>query len=122
MNVEELRECCLSVAGATESFPFDETTLVFKVMDKMFAYIGLDPKEGDFFVNMKCDPVRAVELRERYEGIRPGYHTSKLMWNSVYLDSDVPDALIKELVGHSVDEVIKKLPKIRQKEYRDMQG
>lgn len=119
MNIEELREYCLMVKGSSECFPFDETTLVFKIMDKMFAYIGLEPKDGDFFVNMKCDPDRAVELREQYEGVRPGYHTSKLMWNSVYLNSDVPDLLIKELINHSVDEVIKKLPKKKREEYRN---
>lgn len=117
MNIEDFREYCLSIKGATESFPFDDTTLVFKVMNKMFAYIGLEPKDGEFFANMKCDPERSIELRERYEGIQPGYHTSKALWNSVYIERDLPDELIKELIQHSVDEVIKKLPKIRQREY-----
>lgn len=117
MNIEYFRDFCLSIKGATESFPFDDTTLVFKVMGKMFAYIGLDPKDGEFFANMKCDPERSIELRERYEGVQHGYHTNKAMWNSVYLQRDLPDELIKELIQHSVDEVIKRLPKIRQKEY-----
>jgi predicted DNA-binding protein (MmcQ/YjbR family) len=120
MNIEELREHCLSVKGASESFPFDEDTLVFKIMGKMFAYIGLTPKNGEFFVNMKCDPEYAAELREQYNGIQRGYHTTGMMWNSVYIESDVPDKLIKELVNHSVDEVIKKLPKKKQEEYRNM--
>lgn len=120
MNIEQLRDYCLQMKGATECFPFDETTLVFKVMNKMFAYIGLEPKDGEFFVNLKCDPERAVELREQYEGVRPGYHTSKLMWNSVYLHSDVPDKLLKELILHSLEEVIKKLPKKQQAEYNSM--
>lgn len=119
MNIEQLREYCLQVKGVAECFPFDETTLVFKVMDKMFAYIGLEPKDGDFFVNLKCDPERAVELREQYEGVRPGYHASKLMWNSVYLHSDVSDKLLKELIDHSVEEVIKKLPKKQQEIYKN---
>lgn len=119
MNIEDLRERCLNIKGASESFPFDETTLVFKVMDKMFAYIGLEPKDGEFFVNMKCDPERSSELRSRYEGVRPGFHTNKLLWNSVYIDSDVPDKLIEELIQHSVDEVIAKLPKYKQEEYKN---
>jgi predicted DNA-binding protein (MmcQ/YjbR family) len=117
MNIEELREHCISVKGATESFPFDESTLVFKIMDKMFAYTGLDPKDGQFKVDMKCDPEKSIELRERYEGVRHCIHTRSLLWNSVYLASDVPDNLIKELIEHSVSEVIKKLPKKKQEEY-----
>lgn len=120
MNIEELREYCLSVKGASESFPFDDTTLVFKIMNKMFAYAGLEPKDGDFFVNLKCDPEKSVILRQQYEGVRPGYHTSKTMWNSVYLHSDVPDKLIKELIDHSVEEVIKKLSKKLQSEYHNL--
>lgn len=119
MNIEEFREYCLSVKGASESFPFDDTTLVFKVMGKMFAYIGLEPKDGEFFANMKCHPERSAELRGTYEGIRGGYHTNKLLWNSVYIESDVPDNLIKELILHSVEEVIAKLPKYKQEEYKN---
>ena len=119
MNIEEFREHCLNIKGASESFPFDDTTLVFKVMDKMFAYIGLEPKDGEFFVNMKCDPEKSADLRARYEGVRPGFHTNKLLWNSVYIDSDVPDNLIVELINHSVEEVIAKLPKYKQEEYKN---
>jgi predicted DNA-binding protein (MmcQ/YjbR family) len=118
MHIEELIEYSRSVKGATECFPFDEVTLVFKVMGKMFAYTGLFPKDGQFIVDMKCDPERSAELRERYEGIVHGTHTHGLLWNTVYLQSDVPDNLIKELIDHSVDEVIKKLPKKKQNEYR----
>ncbi|MDL2230722.1 MmcQ/YjbR family DNA-binding protein, partial [Alistipes sp. OttesenSCG-928-L06] len=110
MNIEELRECCLSVKGANECFPFDDTVLVFKVMEKMFAYIGLDCRGEELRVNLKCDPSRSEELRERYTGVAPGVHMPKgLLWNAVSLESDVPDELIRELVTHSVDEVIKKL-------------
>lgn len=119
MNIEELREYCLSKKGASESFPFGEDTLVFKVMDKMFAYFSIAPKDGEFFVNLKCDPDRAVELREQYEGVRKGYHTTGKMWNSVYLESDVSNGLIKELVDHSLGEVIKNLPKKKQEEYKN---
>jgi predicted DNA-binding protein (MmcQ/YjbR family) len=120
MNIEELREYCLSVKGASESFPFDETTLVFKIIGKMFAYISLEPKDGEFKVNMKCDPEKSFKLREEYQGVRQGIHTSSVMWNAVCLESDVPDRLIKELIEHSVEEVIKKLPKKKQDEYRDL--
>ena len=118
MNIEELREYCLSVKGATESFPFDETTLVFKIMGKMFAYTGLNPKDGQFKVDLKCDPEKSSELREKYEGVRHGTHTHGLLWNAVCLTSDVPDMLIKELIEHSVEEVIQKLPKKKQEEYK----
>lgn len=117
MNIEELREYCLSVKDATESFPFNETTLVFKVVGKMFAYINIEPKDGVFKVDMKCDPEKSAELREKYQEINRGTHTTELMWNTVALSSDVPDELVKELIRHSVDEVIKKLSKKKQKEY-----
>ncbi|MDR2824343.1 MAG: MmcQ/YjbR family DNA-binding protein [Prevotellaceae bacterium] len=118
MNIEELREVCLSVPGAEECLPFDYDTPVYKVMGKMFAFYGLTPKDGNFFVNLKCAPERSAELRERYRGITKPYHTSDtLKWNSVYLQDDVPDALISELVQHSADEVIKALPKKKKEEW-----
>lgn len=120
MNIEEAREACLAIKGAGESFPFGEDVLVFKVMDKMFAYMGLDSKDGEFWLNLKCDPERAVELRERYDGVIPGYHSNKKYWNSIVLESDVSNELIKELIQHSVDEVIKKLPKVKQNEYNNL--
>ncbi len=120
MNIEDFREYCLSVKGATECFPFDEEVLVFKVMDKMFAYGSLFPKDGRLNFSMKCDTEKSEVLREQYGGITRGAHTASNMWNAVYLDSDVPDNLIKELVQHSVEEVIKKLPKKKQQEYKDM--
>ena len=82
MNIEDLREYCLSKKAATESFPFDETTLVFKVMNKMFALTGL---EGDPpYVNLKCDPDRAIELRGHYEAVQPGYHMNKVIMELLY--------------------------------------
>ncbi len=117
MNIEDFRDICLSVKGATECFPFDETILVFKVMGKMFAYTGLNPKDGQFKVNMKCTPDRSIELREMYDGVKQCVHSRSLLWNEVYLDSDLPDALIKKLVEHSVSEVILKLPKKKREEY-----
>lgn len=121
MNIEELRDFCLSVKGADESFPFmDDRILVFKVMTKMFVYVNIEPKDGVFRVSMKCHPDKSVELRERYEGVVNGQHTKALGWNSIYLESDIPDDLIKELILHSVAEVIKKLPKKKQAEYAAM--
>lgn len=119
MNIEELREYCLSIKGAEECFPFDETTLVFKVMDKMFGYVDLEPKDGQFSITLKCDPEKAVDLRERYSGVIPGYHSNKKYWNTVYLESDVDNEELKRLISHSVDEVIKKLPKKHQEIYRN---
>lgn len=119
MNIEELREYCLSVRGSTESLPFiGHNVLVFKVMGKMFAYVALEPKDGVFKVSLKCDPDRSTELRETYRGITATRHQT-LLWNSVVLESDVPDALIRELVDHSVSEVIRKLPKSKQKMWHE---
>lgn len=122
MNIEDFREFCLSVKCADESFPFfDDRILVFKVMGKMFAYVNIEPKDALFRVSMKCDPDKSVELREQYEGIVNGQHTKALTWNSIYLESDVPDDLIKELILHSVDEVIRKLPKKLQAAYASIE-
>ncbi|MDR3266410.1 MAG: MmcQ/YjbR family DNA-binding protein, partial [Tannerella sp.] len=86
MNIEELREICLSVQGVEECLPFDDDTPVYKVMGKMFAYYVLTPKGGEFFVNLKCNPQRTVELREHYEGITRAYHAGDtLKWNSVFI-------------------------------------
>ena len=117
MNIEELRDHCLSVKGAEECFPFDDTVLVFKIMGKMFAYIGLEPKDGCLRVNLKCDPLRTEELRDRYAGVARGVHTASNLWNAVEIESDVPDDLIHELIDHSVEEVLRKLPKKKREEY-----
>lgn len=109
MNVEEFRIYCLGKDHVTEEFPFDENTLVFKVAGKMFALTGLDDPE--FKVNLKCDPDRSVLLREEYESIRPGWHMSKLHWNTVHVDGSFPDKLFLELVDHSYELVVQGLPK-----------
>lgn len=120
MNIEELREYCLSIKGCTESLPFlGHNVLVFKVMGKMFAYIALEPKDGIHKVNLKCDSKKSIEMREKYSGIAETDFNTPL-WNLVTLKSDVPDNLIEELIRHSADEVIKKLPKCKQKEYLNM--
>lgn len=123
MNIEDLREYCLSVKGAEECFPFDEDTLVFKVMNKMFAYLSLTKRIDDtFWISLKCDPEKAIELRERYEAVTPGYHSNKKYWNTVSLEGDMPDDEIKLWISHSVEEVIKKLPKKQQDIYNSIDG
>jgi len=112
MNIEELREYCVSKPGVTEEFPFDEVTLVFKVRSKMFALTNL---EGDWSLALKCDPDRAIELRERYPAIQPGYHMSKIHWNTMMMDGSLSSKLILELIDHSYQLVVSKLPlKVRQ--------
>lgn len=122
MNIEQLREYCLSIKGAEECFPFDEDTLVFKVMNKMFAYTSLTPTEDGFRVNLKCDPEKAIELREKYVSVIPGYHSSKKHWNTIYLEGDMLDSEIKFWIEHSVEEVIKKLPKKQRDEYHSTEA
>ena len=94
MHIEEFRDYCLSFPGVTEGFPFDESTLVFKVMGKMFALTGVDSFE---FINLKCDPEKSLELRASYEEITPGYHMNKKHWNSVNVHGYLEDELILEL-------------------------
>ena len=108
MNIEELREYCLQKPGTDESFPFDNSTLVFKVMGKMFALTGLD---RDLSVNLKCDPEKALELRAEYPSVQPGYHMSKKHWNTVQIDGSVSDELIYEWIDDSYNLVVKSLPK-----------
>ena len=114
MDIVELRELCLSFPHTTEEFPFDETTLVFKVFNKMFCCTDIMPFE---WIALKCDPDLAIELREKYTEITPAYHFNKKYWNGVYFDRDVDDKLIKELVDHSYEEVIKKFTKKLRAEY-----
>ncbi|MEM6541016.1 MAG: MmcQ/YjbR family DNA-binding protein [Bacteroidota bacterium] len=93
MNVEALREYCLVKKGVSETFPFDGDTLVFKVMDKMYALLPLERQPTQ--LNLKCDPDRAIELRETYDGaILPGYHMNKKHWNTIYTEQIDPQLLI----------------------------
>jgi predicted DNA-binding protein (MmcQ/YjbR family) len=108
MHFDELIHFCFQLKGATETFPFDKTTLVIKVQGKMFALVDVDHPTG---INLKCDPERSIELRERYDGIQPGYHMSKKHWNTVSLEGLVSDDLIRELIQHSYDLVVQSLPK-----------
>lgn len=113
MDIEDFREYCLSKQHVTECFPFDEVTLVFKVAEKVFAITSLDKEV--FTVNLKCNPERAVELRERYEEVQPGYHMNKKHWNTVSFEGTLSEALLKELIDHSFDLVVKGLSKKTQK-------
>jgi predicted DNA-binding protein (MmcQ/YjbR family) len=112
MDVEQLREYCLSKKGVTESFPFDDTALVFKVCGKMFALLGLDSG----WLNLKCDPDKAIELREQYPAVLPGYHMNKQQWNTIMLDGSVPSQLICGWVDDSYSLVVQKLTKKLQAE------
>ena len=98
MDIETLREYCLSKKGTTESLPFGDDTLVFKVMGRMFALVNLD---GEPSVNLKCDPEKAIALREAYISIRPGYHMNKKYWNTVQMDGSLPEKLIREMINES---------------------
>jgi|SRR5690606_24464015 len=115
MNIEAFREYCLSKKGTEETFPFGEETLVFKVMGKMYALVGLDIHPAT--ANLKCDPERAIELREQYEGlIEPGYHMNKTHWNTVELEKNLPPKLLIDLIDHSYELVVKNLTKKLQAE------
>jgi len=112
MNITDFYEYCLSKKGVTEHFPFDEDTLVFKVGGKVFALSSLSKWEnGKAAVNLKCNPERAIELREEYEGVQPGFHMSKVHWNTVTINSDVPLKVLRELIDHSYELVFNSLTK-----------
>lgn len=108
MNIENIREYCLSKKGTTESTPFGPDTLVFKVMGKIFALTNLD---GDLSISLKCDPEKAIELREEYPCVQPGYHMNKMHWNSVFIDGSASDKLICEWLDHSYNLVAESLPR-----------
>ena len=109
MTLEELKNYCLSKKAAKINFPFDETTMTFIVGEKIFGLIDISSK--DLRINLKCNPQLALLLREDFEGIIPGYHMNKTHWNTIYLNKDVPDVKIKELIDHSYALVFTKLTK-----------
>lgn len=108
MNIEEYRDFCLSFKHTTEEFPFDQRTLVFKVAGKMFALTDVDEFKS---INLKCDPEKAIQLREEYTDVKPGYHMSKKHWNTISFNGSVDDDLIRELIKHSYDLVVNSLTK-----------
>ena len=113
MNVESFREYCLGKPAATEGTPFGPDNIVFKVEGKMFALLALD--EVPPAVNLKCDPDRALELRDRYEQVQPGYHMNKKHWNTVVLDGVIPDKEARKMIDDSYDLVVRSLPKAKRK-------
>lgn len=114
MNVETAREYCLTKKGCEECFPFDDVTLVFKVMGKMFAVLTLDTPDK---IIVKCDAAYAEELRAKYDAVEPAFHFNKKYWNQIRFDSDVSDELIRSLIDHSLDEVVRKFTKRMRNEY-----
>ncbi len=113
MNIEELRDYCLKMKGVTESFPFDETTLVFKVAGKMFCLTDL---EDSFGINIKNSPEKNIELREQYNAVKPGFHMNKKHWNSVDIDGSISDELLKQWLNESYKLVVKGLTKKQREE------
>jgi predicted DNA-binding protein (MmcQ/YjbR family) len=107
MNIESFRHYCLQKKGVTESCPFGPDTLVFKVMDKMFTLTNL---KGDFRINLKSLPEKAVQLRERYPAVQPGYHMNKKHWNTIYIDGSIEDDLLLEWIDESYNLVVASLP------------
>ncbi len=113
MNIEELRNYCLSKKGVTEDLPFGPDTLVFKVMDKIFLLTGMG---RPLQFNVKCDPEKAVVLRDQYSCVKPGYHMNKKYWNTVTVDGSVSAKQLQEWINHSYQQFVVGLPKIKQKE------
>jgi predicted DNA-binding protein (MmcQ/YjbR family) len=109
MNIEWLRQYCLSKEAVEETLPFGPDVLVFKVAGKLFLLCPLDTPQMRF--NVKCDPDSAVELREQYDCVIPGYHMNKKHWNTILVDGSVPARLLKEWIDHSYDLVVESLPK-----------
>ena len=117
MNIEELREYCIAKKAVTESFPFDEETLVFKVMNKMFLLTNINK---ELSMNVKCDPEKAIELREQYSSVLPGWHMNKKHWNTVDIDGSISDNQLKEWIDDSYDLIVASLTKKLQNELLSM--
>jgi predicted DNA-binding protein (MmcQ/YjbR family) len=117
MNIEDFRTYCLSLKGVEEGLPFGDETLVFKVGGKIFALMGISLFAS---VNLKCDPEKAVELREQYPAVIPGYHMNKKHWNTVLMDGSISDRLLKEWTKHSYELVVASLPKKIKQELDDL--
>jgi len=117
MNAEIIRNYCLLKKGTEECFPFDEVTLVFKVMDKIFALMSLD---GDLSINLKCDPEKAIDLRENNLAIVPGYHMNKKYWNTIFIDGSLSDKLIFELIDESYLLIINNLSKKQKLQFKSL--
>ena len=117
MNLEIIREYSLSKPGVSESLPFNEDSPVYKVMSKIFMIANLNPPIS---INLKCDPEKAVDLRERYSCVTPGYHMNKTHWNTIFIDNSVPDRVIFEWIDHSYELVSSGLKKSEKVELRNL--
>ncbi|MFP4025205.1 MAG: MmcQ/YjbR family DNA-binding protein [Thiohalospira sp.] len=118
MNIEDFRNYCLSKKGVTEELPFDETTLVYKVMGKMFA---LTDTEDDFSINLKCNPEKVIELREHYpDSVLPGYHMNKKHWNTILIDGKISDKKLYQWIDDSYQLVVEKLAKAQKQQLENM--
>lgn len=115
MDIEKVRLHCLKKDFVKESFPFNEETLVFKAMDKIFCLARIAPP---YSISLKCDPEFAVELRERYEAVSPGFHLNKTHWNTIAFNGSIPDKEILSWIDHSYDLIVKGLPKKNKKKSR----
>lgn len=118
MNIENFREFCISKKGVSEEMPFDDKVLVFKVMGKIFALTDIDDFES---INVKCDPDKALELREKYQAVSPGYHMNKKHWNTIQMNGELDDQQIKHWINHSYELVVSKLPKKTREELKEME-
>ena len=115
LNIEQIREYCLKKKGVTEEFPFDEDTLVFKVAGKIFLLASLEAIPLQ--INLKCDPEKAVELREEYDSVQPGYHMNKKHWNTIIIDGTIPERKLLELIEDSFSLVIAGLTKAKRQNF-----
>jgi predicted DNA-binding protein (MmcQ/YjbR family) len=109
MDIETIRDYCLAKTAVEEGFPFGETTLVFKVRGKIFLLAGLDNPVLQF--NVKCDPEKAIEWREQFPAVQPGYHMNKKMWNTVIVDGSIPGRILRQMIDDSFQLVVMSLPK-----------
>jgi len=109
MNIETLREYCLSKKAVTEDFPFGEDTLVFRVLNKIFLLVSLSSNPLQF--NAKCDPDKVIELRDQYDAVQPGYHMNKKHWNTVIMNGSLSNAQLKEMIDDSYNLIVQSLPK-----------
>lgn len=108
MDIESFRSYCLRKKMVSESLPFGDDTLVFKVLDRVFALADITLFES---INLKCDPEQAIMLREQYPAVQPGYHMSKKHWNTVLMDGSVPDRILQQWIDDSYRLVVDKMPK-----------
>jgi len=118
MNIEELRDYCLSLKGSTDEFPFDDVSMVLKVQGKMFALIPLDNPEIQ--ISLKCDPERAIQLREEFDAIKPAWHFNKKHWNTVFIQPSISQKFLCELINHSYDLVVAGLPRKLKEELQNL--